>query len=268
MKTYYGKILVLAMAAVIILAVSQAGFAKRRASENMWGEDEPNMKTMKRMLDKMAETDPNAAAQMQKLCDENPEKFREKMHKRFARKSREKRDTSGRPRRDNRHNFMKERQAEYIGWLTTNYPQKAKELTELKAKDTRLYMRQLMLGCRKYGKIVEAERENPKLAKVLKEDLTLKENRGAVLEKIKAATDEKEKAKLTAKLETIVSDRFDLIVKRKQIAYETMSKRLEELKEQVRDSEDKIDSWKKLKSGKVKERIEQLTSETENFSWR
>ena len=76
------------------------------------------------------------------------------------------------------------------------------------------------------------------------------------------------KKKLTAELETIVSDRFDLIVKRKQIAYETMSKRLEELKRQVRESEDKIDSWKKLKSEKVKERLEGLTSETEKFSWR
>lgn len=266
MKTYYGKILVLVMAAVIILTVSQSGFAKGRGDKKMWGEDEPNMKTMKRMLDKMAETDPNAATQMQKLCDENPEKFR-KMYT-FTKKSREKRDAPGRPRRDSRHNFMKERQSEYIEWLTTNYPQKAKELAELKEKEPKLYMRKLMFGCKKYGKILEAERENPKLAKVLKEDLTLKENRGAVLEKIKAATDEKEKAKLTAELETIVSDRFDLIVKRKQIAYETMSKRLEELKEQVRDSEDKIDSWKKLKSGKVKERIEQLTSETENFSWR
>ena len=268
MKTYYGKILVLVMAAAIILTVSQSGFAKRRGSENMWGEDEPNMKTMKRMLDKIAETDPNAAAQMQKLCDENPEKFREKMHKRFAKKSREKRDASGRPRRDSRHSFMKERQAEYIGWLTTNYPEKAKGLAELKEKEPKLYMRNLMLGCRKYGRILEAERENPALAKVLKEDLTLKENRDAVLEKIKAATDDGERKKLTTELETIVSERFDLIVKRKQIAYETMSKRLEELKQLVRESEDKIDSWKKLKSEKVKERIEGLTSETENFSWR
>ena len=61
--------------------------------------------------------------------------------------------------------------------------------------------------------------------------------------------------------------KFDLIVKRKQITYEQLRKELEELKERVKESEAEVEKWKKVKSEKVNERLEELIGRTEKFNW-
>ena len=128
-------------------------------------------------------------------------------------------------------------------------------------------MRRLWLSKKQYGRIAEATRENPKLAKVLKEDLELKKKRDKLLGRIRAVSDEKKKKELTAQLEEIVGDRFDLIVRRKQIRYEQLRKKLEKLKKQVKQSEAEVEKWNELKDEKVKERLEELISQTEKFNW-
>jgi flagellar motor protein MotB len=120
---------------------------------------------------------------------------------------------------------------------------------------------------KKYRRIFEAEKENPELAKVLKEDLELKEKRNKLLRRIRASTNDAEKKRLTKELEEVVSSRFDLIVKRKQIEYEQLSKKLEKLKEQVKRSEAEVEKWENVKDKEVKQRLEELISRAEKFNW-
>ena len=159
--------------------------------------------------------------------------------------------------------------AEYLEWLEKNYPEDAKQLTELKTKNPELYGKQIGLFHKKHGRIFEAAKENPALADVLKEDLELTKKQYKLVKEIKAATDDNKKKELTKELETVVSSKFDLNVKRKQIAYEQMRKRLEELKKEVEKSEAAVEKWKdaKFKNEHVKARVEELVSGAEKFYW-
>jgi uncharacterized protein YukE len=165
--------------------------------------------------------------------------------------------------------IMRQRHEEYLEWLQDNYPDQAKELIELREQDPQLYMRKLGISFEKYGNIAETAKENPELAKVLKEDFELKEQRGSLLSRIKDATDEKEKQRLIKELEGVVSARFDLVVKRTQIRYEQLSKKLERLKKELKQKEAQVEKWKdpKFKKQNVKARLEKLLSETEKFRW-
>ena len=86
-------------------------------------------------------------------------------------------------------------------------------------------MKQLGLSLKKYGRIAEAARENPRLAEVLKKDLELRQQQDKLLEEIKAAGD-KDKEELVKDLKEVLNNRFDVIVERKQIEYEQLSKSL------------------------------------------
>jgi len=164
---------------------------------------------------------------------------------------------------------MYDRHSEYLEWLGKNHPEEAEKLAELKDKKPELYRKHLRYRYKKYRKIMDAEEENPQLAEVLKQELELKIKRDKLLRKITGAADDKQKEKLVKKLKELISNRFDLIVKRKQIGYELLSKRLEELKKELKQSEAGIEKWKatKFREEKVKERLEKLMSRIEEFDW-
>jgi hypothetical protein len=165
--------------------------------------------------------------------------------------------------------WMQEKEADHLKWLEKNYPDDAAKLTELKKKNPELYLKQMMHSMRTYGRIEEAEKENPQLAEVLKSDLQLRREQDKLLGKIKDAATENEKKQLSDELEKTISNRFDFIVKRKQIEYEMLLKRLEKLKEDVKKSEATVEKWKdqKFKNDAVKSRIEELLSRSEKFQW-
>ena len=77
-----------------------------------------------------------------------------------------------------------------------------------------------------------------RLFQLMKTQLKLKKRKDELLTKIKAAKTQKEKEKLTTELEEVLGRRYDLIVRRKQIAYERLLKRLEELKNRIKQSRD------------------------------
>jgi len=121
----------------------------------------------------------------------------------------------------------------------------------------------------KYGYIYRAWRQNPELGRVLKEKLELKEKRDRLLRRIRASKSEKDKKKLIAQLEEVVSSRFDLMVREKQIAYEQLRKRLEELKKRVEESQAEVDKLMdvEFKTENVKARIEELIRRTRKIKW-
>ncbi len=111
------------------------------------------------------------------------------------------------------------------------------------------------------------EKDNPQLAQVFKEDLKLKRKRDKLLRKIRMEVDEDKKQELVVELREVISGRFDLILRRKQIEYKQLRKRLEKLERKVKRNEIESEKWKESKSAKVTERLEELVNETEEFDW-
>ncbi len=299
MKTSYGTILVLAMAALLFMTTLPCGAADKE-EEDIWSEDvakweqgrfELTEKRIEHMMNWLVEADPEKAEELKQLREKDLERFkaelREAIRQRFGKKFRERLkehperhmkkrggqfglggmppDVPGMPSGMGMH----WRHDKYLDWLKENYAEEAERLAELGEKAPGLYWKQFGLGFKKYGRIAEAARENPQLAEVLKEDLALKQQRDKLLEEIKTAGDDAEKKEITKQLEEVVSSRFDLIVKRKQIEYEQLLKKLERLKKEVKEREAKVEKWKdaEFKKESVKARLEELLSKSDKFTW-
>jgi hypothetical protein len=131
-----------------------------------------------------------------------------------------------------------------------------------------MYRKHLEFSLKKYGKIAEAARENPRLAEVLKKDLELRQQQDKLLEEIEAAGD-KDKEALIKDLKEVVNNRFDVIVERKQIEYEQLIEKLETLKKDVEQRKAKMEKWKdaQFKEDSVKARIEELLGKSNKFTW-
>jgi hypothetical protein len=257
---------------------------------------------IERMMSRLEKEDPAKAKELVKLRKKDPEKFkaelRKVMRERFGRgwgeqrkgggrygpgrgmefgrgvgpygptKGKGERESFGPARGPGMWRMMRERHGEFLEWLEKNYPEKAKELAELEEKSPELFGKRYWLCYRRYKKIYEAK-ENPALAEILKEDLELKDRRDKLLAEIRAGVSKDEKAELVKELEKVLGRRFDLIVKRKQIEYENLLKKLQELQERVKESEAQVEKWKeaKFKNISVKGRVEELVGKAEEFRW-
>lgn len=295
MKTVLSKIFVL-----VLFAFSSALFrAGAQNNDEPVFEDEqseftgPKWQMPDEMIDQilihLQQNDPNAAERLTKLRTENPEQFKTEFRN-TMRQQWEKMGQKGwqqwqkmshgenfghpgwpNPQGKNNPHWqkmeqMRQKHEEYIQWLKDNYPEDANQLEEIRQKSPELYMRKMMQSVRKYGRIAEAAKDNPELAEVLKEDVVLKENRDAILKKMRTA-DDKQKEALTKELTKITSEQFDLIIKRKQIQHQQLLKRLDQLKEEIKTSEAQVEKWKALKDDKVNERVGELVNRTEKFQW-
>ncbi|MDD5063387.1 MAG: hypothetical protein PHQ35_01325 [Phycisphaerae bacterium] len=293
MKTKYGIILVLAIATVLSATAlcCRAAEDVNKKEDNIWSEDtakrghgrpELTEEKIEHIMNQLAETDPNKAKELKQLQENNPEKFkaelRNVMREQFGKKFRkhvEKRPEPFGPR-GMQHGpegmppgaGMPWRHDKYLDWLKENYADEAKKLAELSTKDPNLYWKQLGLSMKKYGRIAEAARENPQLAEVLKKDLALRQQQDKLLEQIKTAGD-KEKEALLNELKEVLNHRFDAILKRKQIEYEQLLKKLERLKKEVEQRSAKVEKWKDagFKNESVKARLEELLGKTDEFKW-
>lgn len=156
--------------------------------------------------------------------------------------------------------YRQRRDAEFVEWAGKHYQREAKELAKAKA-NPELYDKKLRLLKRKYWRIYEASRRNPQLAEVLMKDLALKIKRDGLIEKIKGEKDDKKRRQLGAQLYETVADRFELIIKRKQITIAQLLKRLKDLQTQVSQSKTYIKEWRNEKNREaiIKERLEMLT---------
>lgn len=301
MKTGYLAILVLATSAALLVSVQPACCAEQKQEEEFSWEDKPagehkpfemTEERIERIMTRLKETNPERAKELEQLQKTEPDKFKAEIRKiarqQIAKKvgkemGREGPVGPGGPRGPGAAPPIpggpgeapgwgmrfRERQGDYLKWLGENYPQEAEKLNELQQENPELYHRQLGLGWKRYGRIMEAEEENPQLAAVLKKDLELKEHRQELLRKIGSASDEKEKQKLIAELQEVVSARYDLIVQRKQIEYEQLRERLAKLQKEVERSEAAVGKWKdpEFKKSSVKAHVEELVNRAEKFDW-
>jgi hypothetical protein len=274
--------------------------------EDIWSEDaakgkpgrfELTEERIERIMNQLAKTDPEKAEELKQLQEKDPEKFkaelREVMQEQLGKRFRERMEKrSGQHMKEGGEPFgpggmppdscntppgpggmppgvgMPWRYDKYLDWLKENYAEEAKKLAELSTKDIDLYSKQLKLSLKKYGRIAEAARENPQLAEVLKEDLALKQQQDKLLGEIETAGD-KEKEELVKELKEVLNHRFDAILKRKQIEYEQLLKKLERLKKEVEQRNAKVEKWKDagFKNESVKARLEELLGKTGEFKW-
>jgi hypothetical protein len=288
MRKRYGIIFISAIAAIVMFLAlpcraQEKGKEKEKQEKSIWPEEEPRGpggprgpgepgeprgprwgpprwfeltdETIEQIMKDLAKSEPAKAAELSKLREKDPEKFKEELGKAHF-------DKVMRERMEARRHQM---QAEYTEWLEKNYPEDAKKLAALKERDPNLYIKQFRLSMDKYGRIFGA-RENPELCEVLKEDLELKEKADQLVRKIKSAGKEDEKKELTAQLEQVAGRRFDLIVRQKEIAYAQLLKRLEELKKKLVEDKAEVTKWKdaKFKEENVKKRVQELIS---GFKW-
>jgi hypothetical protein len=246
---------------------------------------------IERILNQIREDDPEKADELIRLREQNPEAFNAEIRRvareRFMSRRMEQKGEQGMqpPRRrpggqategrepgewpEMMRERMQEKSEEYMKWLKENFPDEASKLEQLKEENPGQHTRAMGLSWRKYAPIFEASKNNPELATVLKDQLALREKRGELLKKIKATTDEKQKKELVKELEGVVSKQFDLIVKRKELAYGDLTKKLAELQKEVDIKKAEVEKWKgkDFKNEQVQKRVDELVNETEKFEW-
>ncbi|MGD1042080.1 MAG: hypothetical protein ABR913_03325 [Sedimentisphaerales bacterium] len=258
------------------------------------GQFEPTPEQTDHILAELKEKNPQEANELTKLREKDPNAFRVElrnhMREQFMSRMMEQRGEQGKPFENAQGKWqpqqgqmpqapgpgmgmmrekMQEKTDEFLKCLKENYPDEAAKLEQLKKDNPEQYMRALMISGKKYGGICQAVKDDPNLAKVLKDQMDLRNKRSELLKQIKATTDEKQKKALTAELEQIVGQQFDLIVKRKQMAYEDLTKKLADLQKEVNQRKAEVEKWKgkDYKNQKVKERVTELLNEKEKFEW-
>jgi hypothetical protein len=277
MRTKYAIFFILMMAAVMTVSVlpcwaQGTGEEKKdEKKEDIWTDEgsgrrgprriELTDEEIERIIKKLKETDPEKVKELEKLRKEDPEKFQAELRQHG-------REEFGRIIRERMNKWRERRREEFIEWLGKNYRREAAELAKLKDKPE-LYWKKFELLRNKYWRIFEEEKRNPELAEVFKEDLRLRERRDYLLRRIKNEKDDKKRKELVARLEEVIGDRYDLIIRRKQIAYERLLKRIEDLRKQIRKSKDEIAEFgqEKVRKENIKKQLENLLKEIKQFEW-
>lgn len=272
------------LAAVIICGLSIPANALAK-DKNRQSDDERPPHSMRQkvdeFLDNLAEKYPEKAEHLRNLRIEEPEEFREIIHGIMAemRPGKDRKDPED-PRgpkhgRDGKRGKghgpgLKERvqkkHDEFVEWLGKNYPKVADKLEKLKDINPGEYIKQVTEKQEKYGEIMKTQKKNPEYAKVLQEDMKLKQTRDGLVRKLKNA-DAEEKEQLYAELKEAVTKRFDIIIKKKEFKYKSLRQKLEKLQKQVDERQAELDKLVQTKDKAVADRMKELVAESEKLNW-
>ena len=164
--------------------------------------------------------------------------------------------------------FFERMGEEFVKWIGEVYPEDANELGALKNDESK-YQEKLRTLARRHRRKFEMSRGNAELGKILRsqEELNISESR--CLEIIRGDSGSEEKNAAVETLKEVLSRKYDLIVARKKMVYEQLSKRLEELQKQVNESQSMIDKYQEadFKEGQLKARLEELIGKERGFDW-
>lgn len=260
-----------ALAGALVARAASAG-SQDKDQKDIW-KDEPKQprswwsrelsdETISRVMEGIRQRDPAKAKELEQLREKDRDLFDIQLRE------------YGRPEfeqmgREYWENRRKKRHAEFVEWLQANYAKDHEDLTKLEDRDPTLYARNFEHLMKQYGYIFDADRSNPELGKVLKEDHALKQRRDELLHRIRHEKSGSKREQLGVELTQVVARRYDLIVRQKEIAYEQLLRKLEDLQRQIRESKDEIIKWKddELKQDNVRERVKSLTRGRVKFRW-
>lgn len=218
-----------------------------------------------RFIEQTAKTDSSRAKELEQLRKDNPQKLEKIIHEHFA-----KRADAPKDRKARYAERAQKRQEQHIEWLKENYPNDVNELMELKEKKSKLYSEKISLSMRRYRRIKDAQDDNnTELADVLKKEMELNKEKYDLLRDIKSTKREKKKQELIDELKDVLSQKYDIIVQRKQMAYEKLLEKLDELKTQVKESKNGVQQWKdaEFKEKNIDARLKEMLGKDEKFHW-
>jgi hypothetical protein len=296
--------MLLTLAAGFCVAAEQpaqpAAKAAAVSEDNFWQEDNasgnPRMseERMNQFLEQIRKDNPARANELEKLRKDNPDEFRTQLRAEFIKQMRQRGGDHdggpggpqgptppGRPEQPGQpgrgpmgegpsgerwRERMEKMHNEFIAWLEKNYPDQAEAIKPLREKQPEEYMAKAMELRHRYEPIMRAEKDNPKLAQAMKDDIELQKQQDALLRQIHSANG-KEKEKLVAELKDNVSRRFDVIMSKKQLQYDDLKKRLEKLKTDVKAKEGELEKLKTTKDKAVTEHLSELVGKAEKVQW-
>jgi hypothetical protein len=156
----------------------------------------------------------------------------------------------------------------FLEWLKVNYPAESQSLAKLRDGDPQVYMTAFDNAMSRYGYIFEAERQ-PGTGNGPQGRSRTEETVGGTVLPPPRREIRGQEADPRCRTQEVVSRRYDLIVRRKEIAYEQLLQRLTELQKQLTESKDDIAKFKdtKTKEENVRQRIRELTENKVRFKW-
>ena len=169
-----------------------------------------------RLLETLKKNNPQKAREVASLREKNPKRFRDELR---TNASNEYDKIVGERVERWFEQRRQDRRSEFIDWLKANVAKEANELEKLKDKNPDLYAKKYEWTYKRYGRAFDESKDHPEMTKVLLEDLTLQRTRDHLVGRLKRSENEQDKKRLTAQLERVLSDRYDLIVIRKQLIY-------------------------------------------------
>ncbi len=227
-----------------------------------WWQRDLSKEVVDRIMAGIQKRDPAKFKQLSELQKKDPEKFKAQLRE------------QGQPELDQiiRERFdarRQERNTKFVEWLKANYPAEEQSLTGLKQKDPQLYVTEFDRLMRRYGYLFEADSSCPELGTVLKADFELRKRLSEVVRQIRQEKSDAKKQALGMELQDLTARQYDLIVRGKQIAYEQLSKKLDELQKQVGNSKAELTKWQdpKVKQENVRQRVRALTENKVQFKW-
>ncbi len=162
---------------------------------------------------------------------------------------------------------LEERQVDFMGWLQENFPDKANEILAYKNETPEKFAEKVNEAMTVYEPIQRADRYSPELASVLRKDLELQDQRDDMIRQIGQAA-EADRPALIGRLREIVSERFDNIIRKKQMIYDHLRSRLERLEERLEEQAKELEQLKADKEKSVEERMKELIEQHEKTNWK
>jgi hypothetical protein len=154
--------------------------------------------------------------------------------------------------------------SEFLEWLGKYVPNDANDLSNLRQSNPDLYFERYNRESQKYRNIFEQTRTStdPNLARILITDMNLGDAQNRLQAQFRNSTNEQEKNRLSAQIKEVVTERYDIIIQRKQLQYQQLLRELNNLQQQIKASIDDIDKWKdeKVKEKAIEEQLKILTA--------
>jgi len=285
----WNVVVVFAAMMLVIAAIAQLS-PPAVAQEDIWS-DKPGRRDrqfeltkerIQEILKHLDQVDPKRAKELRKLQKDKPEEFQSQIRKNMRQQTRSPQGqrvgqpqtrpggpgrSQGRSWQGRWQEHVKKRHEAFLEWLKKNYPIEAQRLTKLAEKDAEKYTKETAALRKRYEPVMRAEKRDPKLAAVLKEDIELQNHRQKLLREIRKAH-KKEKDELLKQLEQIVNRRFDLIVIKKQLRYEELRKRLKKMQEDLTKRQAELQQLQQSKKKTTEQRLEELLGKTERIDWK
>jgi hypothetical protein len=279
-KTQKWNVVVVFAAMMLTIAAIAQLAPPAVAQEDIWS-DKPGRRDrqfeltkerIEEILKHLDQVDPERAKELRKLQKDKPEEFQSQIRKIMRQQTHSpqgerKGQPQTRPWQGRWQEHVKKKHEAFLEWLKKNYPIEAQRLTKLAEKDAEKYTKETADLRKRYEPVMRAEKRDPELAAVLKEDIELQNHRQKLLREIRKA-DKKEKDELVKQLEEIVNRRFDLIVIKKQLRYEELRKRLKKLQEDLVKRQAELQQLQQSKQKTTEQRLGELLGKTERIDWK